>query len=430
MNHLKSFFKKLILILISVSVTLFLCEFIFRKILFSDNDAYKNLRKPGDYADSEWDANYWKLAQIWGVTKPPKPNPLIGWGYEFWQKSLLHPDIEHLGKRRPVLIYGDSFANCIDSTQCFEDYLNNDSSFAKNNYLINYGTGGYGVDQIYTLMKNSHRHYKNGFVVFSFLTFDMDRTGLSFREGQKPLYSYDKNGELILDSSKFNPDPGKYLEQNPPRIKSYLWKKFLYGKMNFLSASFTQSFKGELQQREILKKLNTTLIHEAAKELRESKTDFVFLIFQGFNDFTMPEKDNWRIQLVKGILEEEKIPFIWAKDLIKDNYKPEDPKDLDRFLIPGDGHPTSYFNKIIAEEIKKVVLENESRENYSKLSSNSPVKNNFYYAGQVDSIIHAIQSDAARLSEVQKMAKEKNISVEDMFQKHALYLLWDKNENR
>ena len=429
MKSLKNIISNFLLVIISISIVIVIAEFCFRKLLFSDSKSFENLRKPGDYSNSEWDVNYWKLAQIWNITQPPKPNPVVGWGYEFWGKTFFHPDVEHLNGRRPVLIYGDSFANCIDSTQCFDEYLNNDSVFAKNNFIINYGTGGYGVDQIYTLMKNSHQHYKNPFVVFSFLTFDLDRSGLSFREGQKPFYTLDKNGELVLNTSKFNPDEKKYLEENPSQIKSYLWKKFLYSKMNFLSESLTQSLKGETNQIEFLKKINTKLIHEAANELRKTNTDFVFLIFEGYIDFTVAPENNWRVQLIKEILEKEKIPNFWARDLIQNDYKPENPKDIDRFLIPGDGHPTTYFNNLVSEKIKKLVLENEINKNYSDIKNENQPRD-FYYTNEIDSTILKITSDSSRWDEVKRLAKEKNISQTEMLMKQALYLIWDRDENK
>lgn len=394
----------------------------FRKLIFSKGETFKNLKEPKQYADQEWDVNYWKLTQMWGISKPPYPNPLVGWGFEFWQKTLLHPDIEQLNKRRPVLIYGDSFANCIDSTQCYEEYLNNDSVFSENNFLINYGTGGYGVDQIYTLMKNSYQHYENPFVVFSFLTFDMDRSGLSFREGQKPYYTLDDNGELKLNTSGFNPSPAEYLNENPPQIKSYAWKKFLYSDINFLPESLTQSLKGESQQREFLKKLNTKLLHEAAKELKESGVDFIFLIFEGYVDYNTPRETNWRVKLISDILEKENIPHVWARDLIKNDLNP-DLKNLDKFLIPGDGHPTSYFNRIVSDEIKRQVLTSEQKD-----STHRPEKKSFYYVDLIDSAIQKLKSSESDMNEVRRLAKERNLTEAVMLKKHAMYLMWDKGQ--
>jgi hypothetical protein len=297
----KKIFANIVLILISVCITLAVSEVIYRKLIFSNENHFKFLKEPKQYANQEWDANYWKLAQIWGLIRPPYPDTLLGWEYELQPKSFLHHDAENLMGRRPVLIYGDSFANCIDSTNCFEDYLNNDTVFSKTNFIINYGMGGFGVDQIYTLMKNSFRLYEKPYIIFSFLTFDLDRSGLSIREGQKPFYTLDTSGELILNTSNYNPDAAEYLKQNPPEIKSYLWKKFLYSKLNILPGVIKRYLQGETAQNVFLKKLNRKLIHESVKVLRENKIDFIFLIFEGYNDFTTPKETKWRTDLIREI---------------------------------------------------------------------------------------------------------------------------------
>jgi hypothetical protein len=343
------------LALISILITLCSGEFLIRKMIFSQCNIFKFLKDPKLYADQEWDENYWKLAQMWGITKSPPYDSLLGWQYELIPKTFLHHDSEHLKGKRPVLLFGDSFANCIDSTKCFEEYLNNDTVFAKNDYLINYGTGGYGVDQIYSLMMHSYKLYKNPLVIFSFLTFDLDRSGLRIREGMKPIYSLDANETLKFNSSSLISDPAEYVKQNPPEINSYLWKIFLYSKINFIPVKIKRLLRGEMKKRILLKKLNKKLIHESIKELRENNIDFIFLVFEGYGDFKISEEKNWRIKFIKRILKEENVTPIMAKDLLKNEVAPK-LKNLNKFLIPNDSHPTSYFNKIVSDEIKRQVL--------------------------------------------------------------------------
>jgi len=58
----------------------------------------------------------------------------------------------------------------------------------------------------------------------------------------------------------------------------------------------------------------------------------------------------------KRILEEANIPYIWSKDIYKhDNIDRKN--TLLKYFIAGDGHPTTYNNKLIAEEIKKRVIQ-------------------------------------------------------------------------
>ena len=85
----------------------------------------------------------------------------------------------YINNRRSVLLYGDSFTGCYSKGDCFEHILNGDEIFSKNNMLLNYGVGGYGVDQIYSRFKNSVDKYNNPFVVMSLMTLDLDRSILT-----------------------------------------------------------------------------------------------------------------------------------------------------------------------------------------------------------------------------------------------------------
>ena len=100
-------------------------EFVFRSILFSENKAFEKLRNPGDYADPDIGENYWKLYyQFDGKNKPPKnPHPLLGWIGFFNPKSYIHNDFRYLKDKRPILLFGDSFAMCVQESKCFQEIL-------------------------------------------------------------------------------------------------------------------------------------------------------------------------------------------------------------------------------------------------------------------------------------------------------------------
>ena len=79
---------------------------------------------------------------------------------------------------------------------CFEEILNGDPEFSRENYLLNYGVAGYGVDQIYLLFEQSLELYRRPLVVVSLLRTDLDRTILS---DQKPHFE-PHEGKLVLPS--------------------------------------------------------------------------------------------------------------------------------------------------------------------------------------------------------------------------------------
>ena len=379
----------------------------------------------------DWDENFWKLAQTWGMTKPLKTHVLLGWNFKCWNKTYFHPQVQYLKGRRPVLLYGDSFGQCIDSTTCFEDYLNADTAFNKKYFFINYGSGAHGVDQIYTLFKSSFYHYDNPIVIFSFLTNDLGRSVLNFREGEKPIYKVLPDGSLYLDTSMYLPSNVAYLKKYPPTIKSYLWNKFLYSKANFLPKSLTYQLTGEAANWEKVRELNKVILTDAIRLLRETKTDNMFLCFQETKDYMLPEKDNLRLSFIRQLFTDNKLQYIWAKDVIRDGTNLKDSIAVSKYHIWHDGHPTSYFNYTLAQEMKKRILSGEY-EKYAPTERTFPNKifaqQNYYYADRLDSTIKKIYADSLRMNESRTVAAQKNISVEQAVEDYAIWSLWVTEE--
>ncbi len=124
---------------------------------------------------------------------------------------------------------------------------------------------------------------------------------------------------------------------------------------------------------------------------------------------------------MKNFLEKHNIPYIWTIDLIEQDTL-YDKYDIPKYIIPGDGHPTTYFNTLIANEIKRAVIE----DNYEHIKIfNNTVE---YYSYQ-------IRKSEEWLNLVRKKAEERNISLEEMIKIDAKYLVkinskkTDTNEN-
>lgn len=267
----------------------------------------------------------------------------------------MHNDIGHLRGRRPVPLYGDSFAACRPaSSLCFQDILDSDAEFSEDHYLLNYGAGNYGVDQIFLLFQNSIDLYEDPFVVMSFMILDLDRSILQIRGGQKPYFRIEE-GMLKLKGVPINPNPEEYFTDNPPQIKSYIYRRMLYG---YLSGEVIEYLRPETNRVDEKKAINEKIILEMIKELRNRDIDFVFLVFHphwpGVN--TLNSESDWRDAFVKQSFEENDVSYIWSKELFRQDSKDKDFSFAD-YIIVGNGHPTSHFNQLIAEEIKGYVLE-------------------------------------------------------------------------
>ena len=352
---MKRTYKNILLSLITIFICFIIGEIFWRYIVFSKSPLFTSLRKPAFFADYFSDDDYWKLQYLTnGKYKPPQnPHPLLGWVGDFSRESYLHNNYSAIGDKRPVLLYGDSFAQCAGSEICFQEILNNDTLFSKHNYLLNYGVGGYGLDQIYLLFKNSYYLYHNPIVIISLLTEDLDRSILTVRTGQKPYFLIENN-QLILKGVPIQNNPQLYFANNPPTIKSYFLNRITH-------AIPREVWPGLWNNQSVInrkKEINRKILTEIIKELKDHNIDFFFLVFHGMwkGITTLDFKDDWRDLFIKRILEEANIPYIWSKDIYKhDNIDRKN--TLLKYFIAGDGHPTTYNNKLIAEEIKKRVIQ-------------------------------------------------------------------------
>jgi hypothetical protein len=352
--------NRLINLTISVAailVTFVASELLLRLVLFSENSAFEFLRHPQYYADYFSDDDYWKLyARFDGRHKPPEsPHPVLGWIGAFSRDDYSHHQSANIHDRQPVLLYGDSFAKCSQSATCFEEILNNDEQFSRDHYLLNYGVDGYGVDQIFLLLQNTIDLYEDPFVVFSLMTADLDRSILTVRIGQKPRFRIEDDS-LMLEQTPIYPNPDDFFAKNPPRIRSYLYRRILYA--NFVPKRFRSFLRRESARTNEKTQINEMIILEAVRELNARRIDYVFVIFHGNWRAvgTIDSEGDWRDRFLKKLFEEHEIPYIWSRDIVRAASE-DSGRPLEDYFVPHDGHPTTHYNTLIAGRIKRLVLE-------------------------------------------------------------------------
>jgi hypothetical protein len=408
------------LVLITIIIAFILSEWALRRMLFSESEAFKSLRVPSAYAiypkdqsEDYYNDDYWKLLSLFNNRYFIKePQPLLGWWGRFDKMTLNHVDMNLLKGRRPVLLYGDSFAQCVDTTTCFEEILNNDTVFSRNHFLLNYGVGGYGTDQIRLLFENTYKKYENPFVIFSVLTGDIDRSMLKFRDSNKPYYVLE-NDELKLKGVPIKLSTEEYLKKNPPAIRSYLLNRFRNSKMNIFRRNQDHWAKG---YQENIKDLNRLILGEVFDTLRNSGLDYIILIFNK-EDFQIPD---WRLDFIINVCEEKGVNFFCDRDLRMKDSK-DHIYDPDLYSIAADGHPTSYMNKLISDEIKKYVLE-------SGYSQETAKRNKERWFLNIEFQKKRIQSDQKWMEQIKQKAADKGISIDSMLTLDAIYLLEKHND--
>lgn len=339
---------------IVLGVTALICEIGFRTLLFSNAAFMERFREPSLYADYYSDDDWWKL--YYAFHKPPnetarRAHPLLGWSSgDFSKKTYLHVETGQVGRRRPVLLYGDSFAHCVTAAkECFQGILNADSAFSRDHDLLNYGVAGYGVDQMYLLLQKSLPLYEQPYVVVGIHTRDLDRDILSFFVGQKPHFDL-VSDQLVLRGTPIVENPQTYLSRHPPRIWSYLYRLWLYQEGRpWRLRRYLRGTEGKLTRE---KRINEALLTEMVREIERRNLPHTFVIFVAQDEV---KSVGWREQFLSDVFTRLGVPYLSTRTLIQqDMLRTGTP--LVSYFLAGDGHPNAYQNLLVAKELECRVL--------------------------------------------------------------------------
>ncbi len=338
---------------ILMGVTALICELGFRALLFSQVGFMERFQEPGLYTDYFSEDDWWKL--YYAFHKPANdtakhPHPLLGWTGEFSQRDYQHVEAGQVGSRQPVLLYGDSFTHCVTVTEeCFQGVLNGDAEFSLDRYLLNYGVAGYGVDQIYLLVKNSLSLYPRPYVIVGIHTRDLDRSILSFFVGQKPYFEVVAD-ELVLRGTPIIQDPKTYLSNNPPQIWSYLYRLWLYQEGR--PWRLRHYLRGTADKQTRKQQVNEKLVFEMLREIESRNLRSLFIIFAGKDEI---KEVGWSEQFLAELFERRAIPYISTRALIQEDMQRTASK-IEAYYISEDGHPNAYQNLLVSKEIKRRLL--------------------------------------------------------------------------
>ncbi|MEO6707989.1 MAG: hypothetical protein ABI054_02175, partial [Planctomycetota bacterium] len=240
-----------------------------------------------------------------------------------WTNTLVAPgtyesvDEDTIRGRRPVLLFGDSFAQCLTLPGDRFQSIFERSEFARDHVLLNYGVGGYGLDQIYLLLKSSLDRFQqqNPIVIVSVLVEgDFDRSVLSFRAWPKPRLE-------IVDDQLVTRGPVQtnvrgYLEQNPITIRSYLWRLFLYQGSSFLSRQRAQ-WRGDARIEAEKRSLNRRILLEIERELVSRKLEHFYLAFHVEEGaLKVHEGCEWEEEMLQDFCAESRAPLLDTRDLL------------------------------------------------------------------------------------------------------------------
>ncbi|MCB9903192.1 MAG: hypothetical protein H6831_02170 [Planctomycetes bacterium] len=211
---------------------LLLVEGVTRWLLFGEGELAQEYgheyRQPGLFADAQLEDSYWllmrKLTPAGRIERLPPFDPLVGWvNADIAAGSYDHRRAAHVRGRRPLLLYGASYAQGLGAGELDGEALSPEFGF------LNYGVGGYGADQAYLLLRETlDRYAAHDPVVLIGLVADsdFDRCILRFRSLPKPRLVW-KDGALEPEGPVFSGGPDAYLKQNGTGISSYAWSYVL-----------------------------------------------------------------------------------------------------------------------------------------------------------------------------------------------------------
>ena len=333
---------------VSLLISLLLAELAWRLLLSSDTKTGRRLKNPRLYADPFSDDLFWQLRYRWqghrGHFQPPKnPHPRLGWHSARVGADYSQIDEKHVAGRRPVLLFGDSFAQSMPGVRRFEQILNQDEAFSRDHYLLNYGIGGYGLDQIYLLFESTIDRFDDPFVIFSFMTFDLDRSALSVRIGQKPYFELEE-GSLVLRGVPIESDAEKFYAEHPPFVGSYLLRRL--SRLPFFAGDEATSAATARKKR-----INGAILERVVRELESRQLDYVIFVFHARKAFI--KGPDWRSTFIRQKLDDLGAPYLWSYDILRSE-APDVP--IDELFDPKHVHPTSRGNEIFAAAMAERVM--------------------------------------------------------------------------
>jgi len=345
------FLLRLVVVLVLSTLAL---ELALRFLLFGDGWAARagaRLRQCHLYARPGNEDDSWKLRALFsadhGARPHEFPDPELGWIKATIEPGTYrHAEEELLDGKRPLLVYGDSFAQCTtDRHDAFEALLER-SELAERYALLNFGVGGYGVDQMYLLLRATIERYveRDPLVVVCILVDeDLDRTILSLRNFPKPRFTL-AGDELVLHRPE-QTSAAEFVAAHPLQIHSYLWR-FLTVGSGLLPDRVAWLFLGEEDARAEKRALNARLLRAMRDLLVERGLDHFFVLFHGKSALYEVGPYSWSEPFLYDALRELELPFVSSKRFLLEDAAATG-RELDDYFQPVGSHYDVLGNAVV-----------------------------------------------------------------------------------
>jgi hypothetical protein len=333
-----------------------------RFVLFSETAREhrigRGLRDAALYTPREAGRETWKLRALI-EHHPARPAPAahgrFGWlNTEIDPETLAHPDEALVGSRRPVLLFGDSYAQCLPESRIrWQDVMEEDS-LAERYRLLNYGVIGYGLDQAHMLMGPVLERFRDRdpiVLVGILVDDDLDRSYLPLRTLPKPYFTLE-GGELVLHPVEQS-DPLSYLRAHPVRIRSYLWRWLLFGS-GLVPPQTALAWTDEADHVAVKEALNRRILVEVQRALQRAGLSHFVVLFHAYRAFETPGPYGWQEPFLHRTLAELRMPFVSSKRFLRARAaEGAEPEDLYLQSGPGRNHYTAEGIRVVFEALRE-----------------------------------------------------------------------------
>ncbi len=354
-------------VLLGLAVAFLAAEGGLRILLFCDlpplERLARSLRQPAFYAEMRFEDAFWKLQHMWFPPNPERAfgplHPTLGWvGKRIHSVTLTMADEQTIGDRRPVLLYGDSFAECVTPRiQAWQGLLDA-SPEGKTHALINFGASGYGTDQSLTMLESTIGRYaaRNPLVIFSiYLDEDPDRALLSFRGHPKPRCDL-VGGKLVVHGLEV-PDAATWWEENPVGVASYAWRLFR-GPRGPLPEAWQRRLDPTATNTDMMIAINRALLARLHEQLTALNIEHVVLGFHGCMMLENPLDHIWREEFVSDACRELGMHYLSARPFLLNALGGQ--ADSVNALVFGtdgeaDGHYNACGNRVVFEAMRQAI---------------------------------------------------------------------------
>jgi len=303
------------------------------------------LGQPAHFGDPACDEAYWNVVH-WRTAADdtrghPRHDRRLGWrSGRLSAGSLEHRDEAALGGRRPVLLFGDSFAEGIwpDTVDDFSALFAR-SDLAADFALLNHGSGGYGLDQIALLVGDVLPRYveRRPVVLVSLLVDDdIDRCVLAFRVWPKPRLSV-VDGRLVGEQRPV-PTLAEYLERHGA-LGALLVDDFAAGLARRVRGDRRAALEAEKQA------LARALLERTVADLRGAGVEFLFVLFRQGRSIADPQACGWRARLCVETLDRLAAPWVDVGPALRE-HAARSGREVWAYFLPSEHRGAGHYNAL------------------------------------------------------------------------------------